>query len=56
MNMTLSRFMVRDIFLPAGKCLYFFTFPNIRICLLQNTKQTDPFYFVKIYDTWTVTE
>ncbi len=37
MNMTLSRFMVRDIFLPAGKCLFFFTFLNIRICLLQYT-------------------
>ncbi len=37
MNMTLSRFMGRDIFLPAGKCLFFFTFPNIRICLLQYT-------------------
>ena len=37
MNMTLSRFMERDIFLPAGKCLFFFTFPDIRICLLQYT-------------------
>ena len=37
MNMTLSRFMGRDIFLPAGKCLFFFTFPNIGICLLHCT-------------------
>ena len=50
MNMTLSRFMVRDIFLPAGKCIFFFTFLNIRICLLQYTQQTDSFYFIKLYD------
>ena len=56
MSMTLSRFMGRDIFLPAGKpafsrsdnifpdlyaafrkCLFFFTFPDIGICLLQCT-------------------
>ena len=37
MNMTLSQFMVKDIFLPAGKCIFFFTFPDIRICLLQYT-------------------
>ena len=37
MNMTLSRFMVKDIFLPAGKCIFFFTFLDIRICLLQYT-------------------
>lgn len=56
MSMTLSRFMGRDIFLPADKpafsrsdnifpdlyaafrkCLFFFTFPDIGICLLQCT-------------------
>ncbi len=37
MNMTLSRFMVKDIFLPAGKCIFFFTFLDILICLLQYT-------------------
>ena len=56
MSMILSRFMGRDIFLPAGKpafsrsdnifpdlyaafrkCLFFFTFPDIGICLLQYT-------------------